>query len=49
MSIPDQVAAYLDADRLAHELADAQPVTRTAEPLLTAEQIAAADDMARLT
>lgn len=49
MSIAEQVAAYLDADRLAHELADAQPVEHSPEPLLTAEQIAATDDMAGLS
>ena len=42
------VAHLLDADRAAHDIEDAQPVTRTAEPLLTAEKIAATDDMAGL-
>ena len=46
MTVPQQVAAYLDADRIEHEIADAQPVTARPLPMLTDEQCAAMDEMA---
>ena len=46
MTVPKQVAAYLDADRIEHEIADAQPVTVRPLPVLTDEQCAAMDEMA---
>lgn len=49
MTTAQLVAHLLDADRAAHDIEDAQPVTRTAEPMLTAEQCAATDDMAGLS
>lgn len=46
MTVPQQVAAFLDADRIEHEIADAQPVTVRPLPMLTDEQCAAMDEMA---
>ena len=46
MTVPQQVAAYLDADRIEHEVQDAQPVTFRPLPVLTDEQCAAMDEMA---
>ena len=46
MTVPQQVAAFLDADRIEHEVADAQPVTVRPLPMLTDEQCDAMDDCA---
>ena len=46
MTVPQQVAAYLDADRIEHEIADAMPVTAQPLPIVTADQCDAMDDCA---
>ena len=46
MTVPQQVAAYLDADRIEHEIADAKPVTVCPMPVVTADQCEGMDDCA---